>query len=209
MSEKPKKRWVGWKTLVVLAFVLGAWAAIFCLALSKTHERQEFIGNVDPKTGYRCRFTLSSDWQRKKLLSRVGEVWLFTPPLNTIRQRMYMYLFPKTIFSVPSISFGDSTSIVRAQTHLAGGYPDPNLPRSVHIDSLRHLVIDGFPATVTTTTTEPLHAISLSVYVPQASGIYSIGGIATGANFALADREMQAIISSFHIEKVTSPRRKR
>jgi len=80
------------------------------------------------------------------------------------------------------------------------------LPDTEHAETLRHLEIDGCPATVFTVRAGSVPRTELVVSVPGRSLQYTVTGNAEAANFALIDREMQALISSFHVEKVPTPK---
>lgn len=53
--------WPRKKPLIVLVSTLAAVA--LCVWIGTRPERQEIVGHVDPASGYRWRFTLSSLWQ--------------------------------------------------------------------------------------------------------------------------------------------------
>ncbi|MCW3095800.1 MAG: hypothetical protein JWL77_1418 [Chthonomonadaceae bacterium] len=53
------------KPLPVLATALVMGVVGLWLWIGKTNERKEFVGNIDPASGYRCRFTISPSWKRK------------------------------------------------------------------------------------------------------------------------------------------------
>ena len=60
-----------WK-LLAIAVVLGVVG--WCLGVRKRFGRKVFVSNVDIATGYRCRFTIPSAWERRSEERRVGKV---------------------------------------------------------------------------------------------------------------------------------------
>jgi hypothetical protein len=173
------------------------------LALSgfvrKAQERQEFVGPVDPATGYRCRFTLATEWKRD------GNT--FTAPLP-IYQRINRFLFHRPTDDPPTIWL-DRFSVKEhsGRFSLVDEYPElhTDLPARVIVQS--RVQIDGYPATRGEWGIGPVKPTNrtafLLVYVPKASTVYQLMGWSQGSHQA-AD-EMAALIDSFHIEKAVVP----
>ena len=81
------------KAVSVHAAVLIVGVGALCLLVVKIQERKEFIGNMDQKSGFRCRFTLASSWKRDgdvslsiSGLQTGGSRDVFTPPENPLWQ---------------------------------------------------------------------------------------------------------------------------
>ena len=199
-----------WKTLVALAAVAVVGIVAACLLICKAQERKEFVGSVDPVSGYRCRFTLSSAWRKYDGLidcypPEVEEEDLFLPAprnpmMSWIALRLFHHVFPPA--NSPTIA------LMRLQPntqrfHVRDGYPEPAWvnPSSPEF-TLRHLRIDVFPATVVTQTNKNYRGTWLIISVPNFPVLYAVHNYDAPADITQSDREMQAIISSFHVEKV-------
>lgn len=108
-------------SLIATSLALGL--TFFCPAAGTHYTRKEFIGHGDPR-GYRCRFTLSKDWQSEddrdlRHGSVDGQIDEYT-------------LFPKdwthgSIYEPPEIdlqTFGKE--LMPGDVSLVHGYPEPN-----------------------------------------------------------------------------------
>ena len=76
------------------------------------------------------------------------------------------------------------------------------------IKAHRHLLIDGCPATAVTmemVASQTIETTVLLVHVPKHSMTFMVGGMIPDMELADLDEEMQAILSSFHVEKVGAP----
>ena len=94
--------------------------------------------------------------------------------------------------------------------YIDAGYPELTIKAQIRLLTKRRLRLDGYPATLldlaqTDSFGNTIRETFLLVYVPDKSIVFAIllGGDATQHGFM--DREMQAIISSFHVEKVAVP----
>ena len=89
---------------------------------------------------------------------------------------------------------------------LVQGYPEVSWTEIEPGLTQRHLTVNGCPATLVerpiVVSGIPCRYILLLVYRPEHAFIYSVGGIAEAGNAGWFENEMQAIISSFHVEKV-------
>jgi hypothetical protein len=110
-----------------------------------------------------------------------------------------------TSLSPPNISLicpnANSTQYI---FQVQAGYPElviRNPANRNQVVTHRHLRIDGFPATIVTGGDKSYCGTVLIVYVPDHSVSYVVTGGAHTQNAAPVNREMQAIISSFHVEK--------
>jgi hypothetical protein len=86
------------------------------------------------------------------------------------------------------------------------GYPELVGTRQAQIIKHRHFRIDGHPATVVMVedrigSTRFCQSVLL-VHVPEQAMLYAVFGEAEVSKFAQVNAEMQAIISSFHIEQL-------
>lgn len=90
--------------------------------------------------------------------------------------------------------------------HIVEGYPELVLKGKSRLVTHRHLHIGGGLATVFTLEdalpSAPMRTSFLLVYLPDCSLLYAVIGSSETLDFDPTDREMQAILSSFHIEKV-------
>ena len=197
------------KAVSVYAAVLVAGVGTLCLLVVKIQERQEFIGNMDQKSGFRCRFTLASSWKRDGTtslsgLQSGGSRDLFTPPENPlwewINRRMLHKSSPSPFetYYLDAIanSFGDDS-------HLVEGYPEFTA-KSTDVHT-HHLRIDGYPATLVSDTYPQLMYLrrtALLVYAPDHGPIFEVVTYADDSHVDEADQEMKAVVASFHVEKV-------
>lgn len=201
------------KLRVLLVAVLLVGLAGFLWA-RKMLERKEFVSQIDPVSGYRCRFTVGAGWKQGGAGigdEAIVEAFHFIPPPgNPVLQWIADHLLHHSpsnaadnSIEVDVISIPNGTSLP-----LRNGYPDasiwgPNL-------SERHFKIDGCLASVATikyfSVSSSGYLTGLLIYTPdekrfyEGIAVYSTRGDAT-------DREMQQIIRSFHIEKVDKPPR--
>ncbi|MCW3100611.1 MAG: hypothetical protein JWL77_6229 [Chthonomonadaceae bacterium] len=198
----------------VLAISLAMGTALDCLAMrpvshrpaAGTHQkRKEFIGHADPK-GYRCRFTLSSDWQSE------DERDLRHGPVEG--QIDKAVLFPKRV-RVAEISLQTfRKTMLPRDVPILHGYPEPVGWGKDRLITHRHLRIDGCPATMVRAYWveggQRYRETEFYVYVPSRSILYLTHTFSEPAEYERADREMQAIIGTFHVERgVPTTRRKR
>ena len=207
----------GWKPVAVLTVALSVVVAAG-LWVRQGQKRAEFLGNVDPASGYRCRFTLSSNWHRHEdrsgRASDVVDFYRFTPPeigpiLRWIETHIPHRSKPTQLppFIAPEIYL--ITNHVRQSSDIApllNGYPI--VPRLGEPLTERHITIDSCPATIVedalTDTVPPIRTATLLVYTPDRKVVYSVNAFFLVPENQ-GDREIQAIIASFHIEKVAVP----
>jgi len=201
-----------WQPLVVLTTVVVVGIVATCLLICKVQERRDFVGRVDTLSGYRCRFTLSSAWRQYDgpsqddlgILSQ--EDSFCPPPPNPITAWIAVHLLHKVLPpETPTIAL----MMVRPNStmfHVRDGYPElaGANPPSPDI-SQRHLRIDGCLATVVTQTNSDYRAMWLIVSVPNVPVIYAVTAYDVPSDIAQSDHEMQAIMSSFHVERVAAP----
>ena len=205
---------IRWKPFVALAvFILGGVATLYVVT-GKMQERKEFVGTVDSKSGYRCRFTFGSNWRCKdsRPIGITGSDYLddnrFTPsPSSPLRRWIGRHLFRETSdFVPPEIYLQTIRQKDFSWYSIFKGYPVVN--RGEQVITERHFTINGCPTTFNRRLIAPgppsICASTLLVYVPDGKIMYSLD-----ADFFVSgdqvDHEMQAIISSFHVEKVAPP----
>ena len=201
-----------WKRIAVLAAVLVSGVTAVSLFLIKAQERKPFLGKVDLATGLRCRFTLSPDWRRKANAAGqfYAEAVTFTSPPSAIRQWLATHVYhqqaskrnPPTIYLMSA-----NVKDLRFNLQIQAGYPELPTRNSaqLHVFVHRHLLIDGYPATVLTASDRSDSGTLLLVYVPEHSMAYILIGAGQPPSSARIEREMQAITASFHIDKVAVP----
>jgi len=200
-----------WKPLVVLAALVAVGMIAFCLFMKNAQERKEFVGNVDSRSGYRCRFTLSPSWRVSAsdidTSPGVLDNAVFNPvPQSPIRAWIDRTLLHRQAARQPMIGLTTVTTKEAenySAFHFQAGYPEMTLGSTQHILKQRRLWIDGCPATVVTfglaLSRSRTHTL-LTATVPDRSIIFSIMDGSTQSDDM--NREMEAIISSFHVERV-------
>lgn len=85
------------------------------------------------------------------------------------------------------------------------GYPEPILEKGERILTLRHLIIEGCPATLFSKEWMPWRRrehLTLLVSTPDHTMLYEVGNIGASVRIDDFDHEMEKITSSFHIERV-------
>jgi hypothetical protein len=176
-----------------------------CLFVWKAQKRTEYVGPVDPKSGYRCRFTLAPGWSKDDKTNggylpegEVVEAYFRPSQPNPIAAWITVHLLHRQL---PSRD--EQTLTVARLPDIAGTFPLRNgYPINGPDRMQSHLKIDGFPSTVYTQIDQYISVTALVVYVPQARAGYIVGAMGRPHNVDHLDSEMQAIIASFHIEKV-------
>jgi hypothetical protein len=199
-----------WKPLAVPVAVLVVGVAASFLFVSKMRERKEFVSKVIG--GYRYRCTLSPDWKPVQTLSIGSQDWpeqhTFTTSPSPVREWIAIHLLhqsPTTVLPSPRLAF-NTTALQTTQEVVTKADPEETLRGE------RHFRIDGCPATVdryeSSNGVQIIRVTSLCVSTPGYSYMYSVVGYTIGGKTDLRyrdqlDPEMQAIIASFHVEKVT------
>jgi hypothetical protein len=207
-----------WKSLTTPVAVLVGVVGV-CLFLCKMRERKEFVSNVI--NGYRFRCTLSTDWKPTEVFNMppglIEEAVFFArPPL--IQEWIVTHVChqsPSTLDAVygqQSLQLEIETGKVIPGMFLQDGYPelDPRASETVASTILpsRHYRIDGCLATMTGYDTlyhgRTLRYTILLVCTPDYRSEYTVMSYSTPERSDLVDPEMQAILTSFHVEKVVS-----
>lgn len=218
---KPTRR-SGLKYFAVISAVLvigggGAW-----LFTGEAHERQEFIEQSDPASGYRCRFTVASDYQQREDVVQGTSIFTTKPPdpkWYYLQTKILRHPPPETpVISLKHFSEKDASLVP-----IRNGYPAPVMDVSDQILAVRHFQIDlGCPVTVVTYIENGKdrsnRCIDMYVSLPSGRNVYRLSGhisegnpfvsdykIVLKRNVAALDREMEAILSSFHVEKIVVP----
>lgn len=210
-----QKRKVPRKLAAVLCSALAGIVA--CVFWGSRQERHERVGPV--VGGYRCRFMLSTAWQSDDadLYSRDAETGAFRrmsdavfkarpspllqwcyrsllhrppPPPAEIRLTTY------TVADLPTFSF---------MHRFEGVYPEPLPGDQERIVAHRHLTIEGCPATFVrmerTIAGQKCPGTQVLIDVANHTVVYDLRSV----SFSPADgvnEEIQAILSSFHVERV-------
>jgi hypothetical protein len=203
------------KPIAVLATVLvvGAVAACLMIRSGMATERKELRFERDPVLGCQYRFTVSSNWQVTMPLVGVhsgipiGDLSLTAAPPTPFRQWMNDHLLRRSSSDPASIQT-TSYLLKRARIiRLVNGYPEMRTPPQSRTLEHRHLRIDGYPATLSRWEQaiggKNYQTTLLSIYFPESSAMYDMYGISDPQNADQIHREIQQIIASFHIEKVT------
>jgi hypothetical protein len=203
------------KTLVFLAAVLALVVVASCLFIGKMRERKPFVSKV--VEGYRFRCTLSTDQNLIEHTSNASEeTSTFSATPNPIREWITTRLFhqPPTVGKVfngrPQLVLVAVTATnMPSFVKIEAGYPEPDPRGSGGIRTLtdKHFRLDGCPATVTKIEMpgpgKTARATILLVCTPDYAATYLAMSVAEPEFSDQADREMQTVISSFHIEKAT------
>jgi len=142
-----------WKISAVLTAILVVGVTGPYLLIHKARERKTFLGNVDPVSGYRCRFTLSPVWNwhvktgltgnRQGSPPSFGNHGDFDPgdspldgadftfprpasPSGPLSQWLSLHFFPKTVpAKTPKIGlFSCPLKDFPGHTRLVRGYPE-------------------------------------------------------------------------------------
>jgi hypothetical protein len=101
---------VRWIPLAVFAILLVAGVVGLCFILGKSPVRTPFVSHGDAKSGYRCRFTMSSDWKPKKKDFGIGvplELKLFTLPPAPIQSWINSHILHRLAPDPPEIDLLD------------------------------------------------------------------------------------------------------
>ena len=215
MKKRLQPRWrslaiLSGATLIVVLYVL----------VGVRQDRQEIVGNV--KSGYRYRFTLSSAWQGDEGHLRMLDAdtgaanrlddYVFKPRPSPLIQWVYRHLLHRplpvsaeirlttyTVNDFPTFSF-----LHRFQEE----YPEPILGNQERMLSHRHLTIGGCPTTVVhlekTTHGQSHQGTQVLVDVSHHTIVYDLHGYSLSPADDV-NHEIETILSSFHVEKVTAP----
>lgn len=209
---------------IFFALVAIAFVTVCGLLIAKMRERQDFVSKT--VMGYRCRFTYPLHWQADRVSSteagKAREVYTFTPNPSPIREWIAVHLFhqaptapgllwvanarPAFMMEVSTPQTANEDVVIRA------GYPEPSMPSNtpsvvtMRLFSDRHLHIDGCPATVfrceVAASGMNFYEVDLLVYQPETKTLFSVGGCGGDQYSGQVDREVEAIVSSFHVERV-------
>lgn len=195
--------------VLLVALLLIGLAAFSCLW--KMQEREEIVSRVDPTTGYRCRFTVGADWTQRSNPFHVLPYEFEQHPANPIRQWISEHLFRRALphRKHSLIQFYAIGGYRAAFVPLNDGYPDAHYWHAGR--SVRHLKIDGCPATAVTYSNPGEYfpeETDFLICTPDFKVVYQVLAYYSEAGDA-TDREMQEIIRSFHVEKVDKPTGKR
>ncbi|MCW3095795.1 MAG: hypothetical protein JWL77_1413 [Chthonomonadaceae bacterium] len=192
-----------WKTFALLAAVLVVGMVTTCLLVGKAQERTTVFGEIDREAGLRCRVTLSTGW--KQQAREIGSPSFVASPLSPVQQWIDRHLLHRPTSQLPTISLGRFPIGGFRGFCLREGYPELVQSRRLRMLSHRRLHVDGYPATLIEHDyrgTPSLNVTALFVYVPNHATVYAVYGLSEASNADRFDREMQAVIASFHIEKV-------
>ncbi len=209
MMDKGMTRW---KSLISLTAIVVVVAAGIGFVVGQPQARKEFIGKTDPVSGYRCRFTVSTYWKPDpfRWCSKTDfehSFVLTSSPIQLWIERHLMHTF--TDKEIPHIYLAElPTDETSNASTLVDGYPEVMTAGMRRLISHRHLTIDGCPSTIATyETTEMPGGLSSRTMVLLVHGSTSavVWGMAETEKFASVEEEMQAIISSFHVEKMRVP----
>ena len=193
-----------WRLAAALCVVLAALAIGLtmglerdCLAADRHRKRQALVGRVDPK-GYRCRFTLSSDWRSE------DERDLRHGPVDGQIDKAVFFPTRVRVVEIDLQTFGKT--MLPRDVPILSGYPEPIDWGKDRLITHRHLRIDGCPATMVRAYWmdggQRYRETEFYVYVPSRSILYLLHTCSQPAEYERADREMQAIIRTFHVERV-------
>jgi len=203
-----------WKSVAAIAALLTISVVASCLLIGTMRERKVFVGNV--VRGYRYRCTLSTDWRpTHNGVSGYVEEHSFAAAPSPIREWIDIHLFrqPKPtgnpVIQQPRLTLGQETGKGSGFIHVRSGYPELDVGGPLKMVTGKHFRVDNCPATLTGIDMSGAginsHYTILLICTPDYTNTYFVTAAAPPAYSNQADREMQAIISSFHVEKVTVP----
>jgi hypothetical protein len=192
-----------WKPLAARAVILVVGVVMPGLLIGKIWERQEFVGRVDPASGYRCRFTVSAEWKRRLNTPDPAEPFeseAFTLAHSPIGEWIDNHLLHRSLSDPPTIDLLDG----RLNGRAGRGVTEfkPSFLGSDQTDTDHRFKIDGYPSVVLTMRSGWHYETKLIVYVPEVTVVYEISCKTEDEDIARVESEMQEIISSFHIDKV-------
>jgi len=210
-----KRRTIRWKSLLALSVGMAA-VALFVFFGSR-QERREVVGTVI--AGYRYRFTLSTVWQRDTGRLRMLDVetglptpvddQVFTPRPSPVLEWTYRHLLHRpppnsseirlttyTIRDLPAFNF---------MHRFQEGYPEPILTGQERILTHRHTEVDGCPTTIVSLEQTELkrthRGTQVLIDVSHHTIVYDLHGFSISPTDEVS-QEIQAILSSFHVEKI-------
>jgi len=198
-----------WKLFVLLTAVLVV--VILCLLVGKMEARKEFVSKL--VGGYRMRFTLSTDWKPLPASANAND-YEFSMSPSPIREWMEAHLFhwppssrKSAVWQTALRAGVETTKAAGPFITIRGGYPEPDVGMSNRIGAERHFWIDGCPATLVHCKfalhhNTNIHGIYLCVCSPDWSYTYIVQHLADRQDSDQADREMDALTSSFRMERV-------
>jgi hypothetical protein len=185
-----------------------------CLFLRKIQQRKAYVSEIDPASGYRCRFTISAAWNID-----VPTVWdssgedmgcaSFTAsPPGPVSRWISARLLHRPPSDPARIHLAIST-LDRFPRGLKDGYPRAvSFSRSQPL-VLQHLHIHGCPATLCQSEGKrygkPCRATFLFVYAPTPKMMYVVFGLSDISNSDQIYREIQDIGASFRVENARIP----
>lgn len=218
------------KFLVVSAVATTLVVAAACLWVGKMQARHEVFGGIDPASGFRCRYTVGAGWGAN--VGQIGSGSAASWKLEHFASGKSYWILDANWFDAPRPSplqeWIDSHSGKRAYQGprsinqdtlrandmaklfpIRDGYPEPVLKPQAHILSHRHFRVDGCPATVVDAEMlngESERTMIVCIYVPAPALLYELQFRgAPMSESAPLDRELQAILASFHVEKIALP----
>lgn len=190
-------------TLVVIAATLCLWSRA---PQERRTFRRTFISSADPKSGYAFRCTLSTQLKygehRHGAPGTESDILFFRR--NSTLQRITGLYHPIPDSAI--ILMTCATKPLDKCFRIVEGYPELIGFGQTRIIKYRQLRIDGCPATFVISEgrigPSQYHQSALLVHVPKHSMLYAVVGNADLSKFAEVDAEMEAIIPSFHIERI-------
>jgi len=212
-TRRGNGRKVGVATVVVL-LLLFALCAVFYEAAQ--HSRFWVVGKIDPASGYRIQYSVSSHYHKSETSARLEqavfqESFIFGPepsprPLNWIHS--HLPHAPSDKRNGSSMMQYTLTSIPKTYQIDSHGYPEVIAPttRTSKATGHQHTLVCGFPSTYTVFEVQGQDALvrvdGLFIHPTDSSIIYAFYGDSSGDNEnAEMKREMAAIRDSIRIVK--------
>jgi hypothetical protein len=174
-------------------------------------QRTEFVGNVNPTTGYRCRFDVPFRWKFK---DERGETFAptcldggtFTVPGSLNKSAVEARLLgPSLPPKAPIIvSFLSSRSgALLSGMRLKAGYPEYNYLDSTIPSHIQHFGMDGSAATMITKKGKHSFKITLMLYNSDCPAFYEMTTEGEMLDYKRITDEIALVIASFRIDKAT------
>lgn len=207
MLSVPQKRsqpgwWIVGVLFLVSAGVLISW--------SSRPRRIEYVSNIDPNTGYRCRFTIAADWKLYRSPDYPGpnptilDYQTFTPrPKPPLIEWICMRVLHQDL----KVKHKDFMMLHCPSEYASAfiveeGYPQQLDTPAQQVCSRRHMRLDGQPATLTAYAASNNYGYVLLVKPKQQTIFYEFAFSAEEANVPGLQDEMEQIASYFRLEKV-------
>ena len=205
------------KSIAACATLLAVGVVVTSLLFGKARERKEVVGPI--VAGYRYRCTLSTDWKLRPANPLAEHPpfpsYDFQAYRNPILEWITTHLLSQSPTKGNATSWQPTLGMDQRSLEdygpwikIKGTYPRFDSPGKLL--SERNFRIDGCPATLvryeqfTNFGSQSIRETFLCVAAPDSSGICVVSCLADRQDSEAIDKEVNAIVSSFHVEKVAA-----